>query len=59
MAFTATIPAIGAITISPAVAVINEPITIAVTVTEVSAQVEYVWSYSNTLYSGEEVYPWP
>lgn len=59
MAFQATIPSIGAITISPDVIAINDTITITASVTEVVATVDYTWPYSGTIYSGQEVWPWP
>ena len=59
MAFQATIPSISAITISPDVIAINDTITITASVTEVVATVDYTWTYSGTIYSGQEVWPWP
>lgn len=59
MSFQATIPSIGAISISPDIIAINQQITISVPVTEVVATVDYVWPYANEVYSGEEVWPWP
>lgn len=59
MSFQATIPSIGAISISPDIIAINQQITISVPVTEVVATVDYVWPYANEVYSGEEVRPWP
>lgn len=59
MAFQVTAPIIGAVTITPAQIAINDQITISATVTEGTITVDYVWPYSGTVYSGEEVWPWP
>lgn len=59
MSFQATIPSIGGITTTPEVIAINQTVTISVSVTEVLATLEYTWPYSGTIYSGQEVWPWP
>mgnify|MGYP000323084121 FL=1 len=59
MSFQATIPSVGAVSISPEIISINQPITISVPVTEVLATLEYTWPYAGTVNSGQEVWPWP
>lgn len=59
MSFQATIPSIGDITTTPDVIAVNDTVTISVSVTEVLATLEYTWPYAGTIYSGQEVWPWP
>ena len=58
MAFQVTAPIIGAVTITPAQIAINDTVTISAEVTEGTITVDYVWPYSGTVYSGEEVLMW-
>lgn len=59
MSFQANIPFINNVTISPEIVAVNDKITISASVSEVLATLEYVFPYSEEIYSEEDVWPWP
>lgn len=60
MSFTAIVPKINSIQAEPSILVINQSITIKVSVEEASTTLYYTAPYAGTVYSGQEgVIPWP
>lgn len=54
MAYTATIPDIGAVTLNPEQFAVNYTVKLSVAVTEVTATLYPVFARSGKIYSGEE-----